>query len=164
MTNMTASSTTATSSSTNSTIRHDQMQSTVKENMTTDKGRKTEKKSHNQLNKHENNQNKQPDTTVASEKSYSKVTKLQMTNNRQKKTADYLEIAYEDLEIFERCGKGSFGSVYRSLWKSRNKIVAVKRLLQLEDEAEILGSCSHRNIIQFYGIVSKEPNFCIITG
>lgn len=117
----------------------------------------------NQRQKSEaNNENKQ--SNVNASQSYSKVTKMQMTNNRQKKTADYLEIAYEDLEIFERCGKGSFGSVYRSLWKSRNKIVAVKRLLQLEDEAEILGSCSHRNIIQFYGIVSKEPNFCIITG
>ncbi|RMZ96981.1 mitogen-activated kinase kinase kinase MLT isoform X2, partial [Brachionus plicatilis] len=31
------------------------------------------------------------------------------------------------------------------------------------DYAEILSTCSHRNIIQFYGIVSKDSNYCIIT-
>lgn len=81
----------------------------------------------------------------------------------RKKLNDYLEIDNDDLEIFERCGRGAYGSVYRGLWKSRNKIVAIKKLLMIEDEAEILGSCSHRNIIQFYGIVSKASNYCIIT-
>lgn len=55
----------------------------------------------------------------------------------QKKIADYLEIDYDDLEIYERCGRGSYGSVYRGLWKSRNKIVAVKKLLNLENEVQI---------------------------
>lgn len=26
-----------------------------------------------------------------------------------------------------------------------------------------MSSCSHRNIIQFYGIVSRESSFCIVT-
>ena len=81
-----------------------------------------------------------------------------------KPLADYLEIPYEDLEIYERCGRGAYGSVYRGLWKSRNKEVAVKKLLQLENEAEVLSTCSHRNIIQFYGVVSATSNYCIITG
>lgn len=55
----------------------------------------------------------------------------------QKKIADYLEIDYNDLEIYERCGRGSYGSVYRGLWKSRNKIVAVKKLLNLENEVRL---------------------------
>jgi sterile alpha motif and leucine zipper-containing kinase AZK len=72
------------------------------------------------------------------------------------KLADYIEINEDDLTFYESCGRGSYGSVYRGLWKSRNKIVAIKKLLQLDNnEAEILSSCSHRNIIQFYGIVSK---------
>jgi hypothetical protein len=78
--------------------------------------------------------------------------------------ADYIEIDYDDLEIFERCGRGAYGSVFRGLWKSRNKTVAIKKLIQLENEAEILSMCSHRNIIQFYGIVAKASNYCIITG
>ncbi len=52
------------------------------------------------------------------------------------KTATYLEIEYDDLDLFERCGRGSYGSVYRGLWKSRDKEVAVKKLLQLEEEVE----------------------------
>jgi hypothetical protein len=44
------------------------------------------------------------------------------------------EIEYTDLDIYERCGKGSYGSVYRGLWKSRNIIVAIKKLLYLENE------------------------------
>ena len=50
------------------------------------------------------------------------------------KTADYLEIDYDDLDIYERLDRGAFGSVYRAKWKSRNKIVAVKKLLNLENE------------------------------
>ena len=56
------------------------------------------------------------------------------SNQTVKKMSDYLEIDNDDLEIFERCGRGAYGSVYRGLWKSRNKIVAIKKLLQLEDE------------------------------
>ena len=54
------------------------------------------------------------------------------------KLADYIEINEDDLTFFERCGRGSYGSVYRGLWKSRNKIVAIKKLLQLDNnEAEV---------------------------
>ena len=54
------------------------------------------------------------------------------------KLADYIEINEEDLTFYERCGKGSYGSVYRGLWKSRNKIVAIKKLLHLDNnEAEV---------------------------
>ena len=81
-----------------------------------------------------------------------------------KKIADYLEIEYDDLELYEICGRGSYGSVYRALWKSRNKIVAIKKLIHLENEADVLSSCSHRNIIQFYGAVTKASNYCIVTG
>ena len=44
------------------------------------------------------------------------------------------EIAYDDLEFLEKCGGGTFGSVYRAKWKSQDKEVAVKRLLTLEEE------------------------------
>ncbi len=80
------------------------------------------------------------------------------------KIADYLEIDYDDLEVYEICGRGSYGSVYRALWKSRNKIVAIKKLIHLENEADVLSSCSHRNVIQFYGAVTKASSCCIVTG
>ncbi|XP_065053737.1 mitogen-activated protein kinase kinase kinase 20-like [Rhopilema esculentum] len=75
----------------------------------------------------------------------------------------FAEIAYDDIEFFERCGGGSFGSVYRARWKSQDKEVAVKRLLTLEEEGEVLSVLSHKNIIQFYGAVTKQPNYCLVT-
>ena len=33
----------------------------------------------------------------------------------------------------------------------------------MKKKANVLSSCSHRNIIQFYGAVSTPPNFCIVT-
>ena len=80
------------------------------------------------------------------------------------KNSQYLEIDYDDLELYERIGRGAYGSVYHGLWKSRNKVIAVKKLLQLENEADVLSTCSHRNIIQFYGVVCTSSNYCIITG
>lgn len=48
----------------------------------------------------------------------------------------FCEIALDDLEFYERCGGGSFGSVYRAKWKSENIIVAVKKLLVLDKEVK----------------------------
>ena len=45
-----------------------------------------------------------------------------------------VEIPFGDLVFYERCGGGTFGSVYRALWRSTNLVVAVKRLLVLEKE------------------------------
>ena len=45
------------------------------------------------------------------------------------------EIKFDDLEFLERCGGGSYGSVYRAVWISRNhQEVAVKKLLSLDTE------------------------------
>lgn len=43
----------------------------------------------------------------------------------------YVQIDFEDLEFFEKCGGGAFGSVYRARWKSQDKEVAVKKILSL---------------------------------
>ncbi|XP_064455448.1 mitogen-activated protein kinase kinase kinase 20-like [Ornithodoros turicata] len=75
----------------------------------------------------------------------------------------FLEVDFDDLDFHERCGGGAFGSVYKAAWKSQNMVVAVKKLLVLEKEAQVLSVLSHRNIIKFYGATTKAPNFCIIT-
>uniref|UniRef100_A0A8C5Q7A0 Mitogen-activated protein kinase kinase kinase 20 n=1 Tax=Leptobrachium leishanense TaxID=445787 RepID=A0A8C5Q7A0_9ANUR len=78
-------------------------------------------------------------------------------------TASFVQIKFNDLQFFESCGGGSFGSVYRAQWLPQDKEVAVKKLLKIEKEAEILSMLSHRNIIQFYGAVLEPPNYCIVT-
>ncbi|XP_034038278.1 protein kinase Npk isoform X1 [Thalassophryne amazonica] len=77
--------------------------------------------------------------------------------------SSFVQIKHEDLLFYENCGGGSFGSVYRALWISRQKEVAVKKLLRIDKEAEILSVLSHKNIIQFYGAVLESPNYGIVT-
>uniref|UniRef100_A0AAY4ETB3 Protein kinase domain-containing protein n=2 Tax=Denticeps clupeoides TaxID=299321 RepID=A0AAY4ETB3_9TELE len=78
-------------------------------------------------------------------------------------SASFVQIKFDDIHFYENCGGGSFGSVYRARWISQDKEVAVKKLLKIENEAEILSVLSHRNIIQFYGAVLEAPNYGIVT-
>ncbi|XP_041849645.1 probable serine/threonine-protein kinase roco7 [Melanotaenia boesemani] len=77
--------------------------------------------------------------------------------------SSFVQIKHEDLLFYENCGGGSFGSVYRALWISQDKEVAVKKLLKIDKEAEILSVLSHKNIIQFYGAMLESPNYGIVT-
>jgi sterile alpha motif and leucine zipper-containing kinase AZK len=75
-----------------------------------------------------------------------------------------MEVDIEDLEFHEHAGGGAYGSVYKAFWKSRERIVAVKKLLSVdENELQVLSMLSHRNIVQFYCAVTKAPNFCLVT-
>lgn len=45
------------------------------------------------------------------------------------------------------------------------KLKKLKKFVKYNHKkADVLSSCSHRNIIQFYGAVSNETNYCIVTG
>lgn len=48
--------------------------------------------------------------------------------------SSFVQINHEDLVFYENCGGGSFGSVYRAQWISRDKEVAVKKLLKIDKE------------------------------
>ena len=50
----------------------------------------------------------------------------------------FVEIALSDLEFFERLGGGAAGTVYRGRWKSKDTIVAIKKLLMLDKEVSPL--------------------------
>ena len=52
----------------------------------------------------------------------------------------FCEIEIEDLVFYERCGGGTFGSVYRALWRPMEMEVAVKKLLMLEKEVSALST------------------------
>ncbi|KAL8183486.1 UNVERIFIED_CONTAM: hypothetical protein K2H54_042486 [Gekko kuhli] len=55
--------------------------------------------------------------------------------------ASFVQIKFDDLQFFENCGGGSFGSVYRAQWISQEKEVAVKKLLKIEKEALASNVC-----------------------
>ncbi|XP_062383786.1 protein kinase Npk [Sardina pilchardus] len=78
-------------------------------------------------------------------------------------SSSFVQIRFDDISFYESCGGGSFGSVYRARWISQDKEVAVKKLLKIEKEAEILSVLSHKNIIQFYGAILEAPNYGIVT-
>lgn len=46
----------------------------------------------------------------------------------------FVEIDFGDLDFLERLGSGSSGTVYKGVWKSQDKTVAIKKLLIVEKE------------------------------
>ncbi|KAJ4908511.1 Protein kinase superfamily protein [Raphanus sativus] len=81
------------------------------------------------------------------------------------------EIMWEDLQIGERIGIGSYGEVYRAEWNGTE--VAVKKFLdqdfsgdaltQFRSEIEIMLRLRHPNVVLFMGAVTRPPNFSILT-
>ncbi|PPD91014.1 hypothetical protein GOBAR_DD12044 [Gossypium barbadense] len=81
------------------------------------------------------------------------------------------EIPWENLQIGERIGIGSYGEVYRADWNGTE--VAVKKfldqdfsgdaLVQFKCEVEIMLRLRHPNVVLFMGAVTRSPHFSILT-
>ncbi|XP_044471861.1 serine/threonine-protein kinase EDR1 isoform X3 [Mangifera indica] len=81
------------------------------------------------------------------------------------------EIPWEDLQIGERIGIGSYGEVYRADWHGTE--VAVKKfldqdfsgdaLMQFKCEVDIMLRLRHPNVVLFMGAVTHPPHFSILT-
>lgn len=52
-------------------------------------------------------------------------------------TSSFVQIKFGDIIFYENCGGGSFGCVYRARWISQDKEVAVKKLLNIENEVGV---------------------------
>ncbi|WOL16480.1 hypothetical protein Cni_G25267 [Canna indica] len=84
---------------------------------------------------------------------------------------DWLEISWDELDIKERIGAGSFGTVYHAEWHGSD--VAVKVLteqdfrdVQLKEflrEVSIMKRVRHPNLVLFMGAVTKQPHLSIVT-
>ncbi|KAL2544986.1 Serine/threonine-protein kinase CTR1 [Forsythia ovata] len=80
-------------------------------------------------------------------------------------------ILWEDLQIGERIGIGSYGEVYRAEWNGTE--VAVKKLMkqdisgnalsQFKCEVDIMLRLRHPNVVLFMGAVTIPPNLSILT-
>lgn len=75
------------------------------------------------------------------------------------------KILYDDLEIKEKLGRGTYGNVYLCRWKSKEKYVALKKII-CEDiaikEVNIMLSLNHPHIVKFYGITQKDDVLGIV--
>jgi hypothetical protein len=81
------------------------------------------------------------------------------------------EIQPDEIVLGPRIGIGSFGEVYRGIWRQTD--VAVKRLLDQEvsqqmlaefrQEISIMKRLRHPHIVQFLGAVTQPPHLCIVT-
>eukprot|EP00056_Hartaetosiga_gracilis_P005781 m.88837 g.88837 ORF g.88837 m.88837 type:complete len:1116 (+) comp12278_c0_seq2:2-3349(+) len=81
-------------------------------------------------------------------------------------------INFREISITKTIGHGGFSTVMKGMW--RNETVAVKKLLNEEchddkkmearllQEAELLHSLRHRNIIQLKAACVDPPNFCLV--
>ncbi|KAL6888225.1 hypothetical protein ACP4OV_009251 [Aristida adscensionis] len=84
--------------------------------------------------------------------------------------AEY-EIPWEDLDIGERIGLGSYGEVYHADWNGTE--VAVKKFLdqdlsgvsleQFKCEVRIMSRLRHPNVVLFLGYVTQPPHLSILT-
>ncbi|KAE8729105.1 Serine/threonine-protein kinase EDR1 [Hibiscus syriacus] len=81
------------------------------------------------------------------------------------------EIPWEDLDLGERIGIGSYGEVYHADWNGTE--VAVKKFLdqdfsgaalaEFKREVRIMRRLRHPNVVLFMGAVTRPPNLSIIT-
>ncbi|MCL7049260.1 hypothetical protein MKW94_017160 [Papaver nudicaule] len=82
-----------------------------------------------------------------------------------------LDIPWSELELKEKIGAGSFGTVHRADWNSSE--VAVKILMEQDFHVErfkefirevaIMRRLRHPNIVLFMGAVTRPPNLSIVT-
>ena len=82
-----------------------------------------------------------------------------------------LDIKVEEITIGDRIGIGSFGEVYRGMWRGTE--VAVKRLIDQDltehvreeflGEVSIMRRLRHPNIVLFMGVITAERNLAIVT-
>ncbi|KAK8969253.1 Serine/threonine-protein kinase CTR1 [Platanthera guangdongensis] len=84
---------------------------------------------------------------------------------------EWLEISWDELEIKERIGAGSFGTVFRAEWHGSEIAVKVladqdfheDRIKEFLREVAIMNRVRHPNLVLFMGAVTERPHLSIVT-
>ncbi|XP_045476743.1 mitogen-activated protein kinase kinase kinase 7-like [Harmonia axyridis] len=91
------------------------------------------------------------------------------TNNSTLKKQQFtLEIDYNEIKFLndQAVGEGTFGVVFRALWK--DKLVAVKKITRESEEGAFkvevrqLSRVNHPNIVTLFGACTEGPNMCLV--
>ncbi|KAL1117107.1 hypothetical protein AAG570_004435 [Ranatra chinensis] len=86
-----------------------------------------------------------------------KATSYEMKGHHQ----DDWEIPFESISDLQWLGSGAQGAVFSG--KLKNEIVAVKKVReQMETDIKHLRKLNHPNIVQFKGVCTQAPCYCII--
>lgn len=83
-----------------------------------------------------------------------------------------LEDLSKDIEIDwnYKLGGGAYGDVYRGRWKSKNKLIAIKKIKEehedsvkmMEEEVEIMRHFHHPNVLNFLDIIQSGDGLFLI--
>eukprot|EP00250_Pteridium_aquilinum_P012478 c20752_g2_i1 orf=2-2581(-) len=92
-------------------------------------------------------------------------------NLEQSLALDGLDISWDELNLKERIGAGSFGTVHRADWNGSDVAVKIfteqdffeERLNEFIREVAIMKRTRHPNVVLFMGAVTKHPNLSIVT-
>ncbi|CAL8095527.1 unnamed protein product [Calicophoron daubneyi] len=83
---------------------------------------------------------------------------------------DVWEIDRTEIIMKHKLGSGQYGVVYEALWKPYNILVAVKTLKEdvtvrdeFLEEARLMKSLRHPNLVELLGACTREPPYYIIT-
>lgn len=99
------------------------------------------------------------------------VTDARYVNLEPSLAMDWLEISWDELQIKERVGAGSFGTVHRAEWHGSDVAVKVLTIKEVNDyhmkeflrEVSIMKRVRHPNVVLFMGAVTMRPNLSIVT-
>ena len=78
-------------------------------------------------------------------------------------TNEEWEIGRHQIQLVHRLGVGQFGEVWEGLWNNTSVAVKVLDSGSYQDEVGLMKKIHHQNLIQLYGVCTKEEPIYIIT-
>ncbi|XP_068657061.1 serine/threonine-protein kinase CTR1 [Aristolochia californica] len=114
---------------------------------------------------------KDAENTVNSRENFCNATIPSYVNLEPSLAMDWLEISWDELQLKERIGAGSFGTVHRAEWHGSDVAVKVladqdfheNQLKEFLREVAIMKRVRHPNVVLFMGAVTKRPHLSIVT-